>query len=91
MLIGLIRPIETHSITLEGEDLAEVRAQLVAQAPEGWELVSAVPTMKNGTPVRSVEGRFERRDGAREIEADDMAALEAKVPEGWQLLWIIRR
>lgn len=41
MLIGLIRPIETHTITLKGEELADVRAQLVAQAPEGWELVSA--------------------------------------------------
>lgn len=36
MLIGLIRPVETHTITLKGEDLADVRAQLVAQAPEGW-------------------------------------------------------
>lgn len=86
MLIGLIRPIETHTITLKGEELADVRAQLVAQAPEGWELVSAVPTMTNGTPVRTVEGKFERRDGEREIEADNMAALEAQVPEGWQML-----
>ncbi|MGO4488137.1 hypothetical protein [Microbacterium sp. 2RAF4] len=88
MLIGLIRPIETHTVTLKGEDLADVRAQLVAQAPEGWELVSAVPTMTNGTPVRSVEGRYERRDGQREIEAADMAALEAQVPEGWRMLSI---
>lgn len=86
MLIGLIRPIETHTVTLKGEDLVDVRAQLDAQAPEGWELVSAVPTMTNGTPVRSVEGKFERRDGAREIEAADMVALEAQVPEGWQML-----
>jgi hypothetical protein len=86
MLIGLIRPIETHTVTLKGEDLADVRAQLVAQAPQGWELVSAMPTMTNGTPVRSVEGRYERRDGQREIEAADMAALEAQVPEGWRML-----
>lgn len=86
MLIGLIRPVETHAVTLKGENLADVRAQLVAQAPEGWDLVSAIPTMTNGTPVRSVEGKFERRDGEREIEAEDMAALEAQVPEGWQML-----
>jgi hypothetical protein len=90
MLIGLIRPIETHTITLKGEELADVRAQLVAQAPEGWELVSAVPTMTNGTPVRSVEGKFERREGAREIEAENMKGLEAQVPEGWQLLSVRR-
>lgn len=46
--------------------------------------------MTNGTPVRSVEGKFERRDGEREIEADDMAALEAQVPEGWQVLSVRR-
>lgn len=90
MLIGLIRPIETHTVTLKGEELADVRARLTAQAPDGWELVSAVPTMTNGTPVRSVEGRYERRDGFREIEADDMAALEAQIPEGWQMLSVRR-
>ncbi|MGV2901322.1 hypothetical protein ACNPM4_06550 [Microbacterium sp. AGC62] len=88
MLIGLIRPIETHTVTLKGEELADVRAQLAAQAPEGWELVSAIPTMTNGTPVRSVEGRYQRRDGTREIEAEDMAALESQVPAGWQLLTV---
>lgn len=88
MLIGLIRPLETHTVTLKGEELADVRAQLTAQAPEGWELVSAVPTMTNGTPVRSVEGKYERRDGSREIEAEDMTALEAMVPEGWQMLFV---
>lgn len=88
MLIGLIRPIETHTVTLKGEDLADVRAQLTGQGPDGWELVSAVPTMTNGTPVRSVEGKFQRRDGMREIEAEDVDALQAKAPEGWQLLLV---
>ncbi|KKX97752.1 hypothetical protein [Microbacterium sp. Ag1] len=72
MLIGLIRPVEKHSITLEGEDIADIRA----------------PTMKTGESVRSVEGKFERRDGQREIEAEDMAALEAQVPEDWQMLYV---
>ncbi len=45
MLHGLIRPLEAHSVTLKGEDLAEVRAQLTAQAPAGWDLVSAMATM----------------------------------------------
>lgn len=86
MLIGLIRPIETHTVTLKGEDLADVRAQLTAQAPDGWDLVSAMATMEKAGSMRSVEGKFLRRDGIREIEADDMAALEAKVPDGWQML-----
>ncbi|EQM81796.1 MULTISPECIES: hypothetical protein [Microbacterium] len=36
--------------------------------------------------MRSVEGKFQRRDGLREIEAENMDALIALVPEGWQLL-----
>ncbi|WP_431798590.1 hypothetical protein [Microbacterium kunmingense] len=27
----------------------------------------------------------------REMEAEDMAALEAQVPEGWQLLGVLKR
>lgn len=90
MLIGLIRPIETRSVTLEGVDIAEVRGQLLEQAPDGWEIVSAKPTMKTGEAMRSVEGVFERRDGTREIEADDMVTLESKVPDGWALLSVRR-
>jgi hypothetical protein len=86
MLIGLIRPVEAHTITLKGEDVADVRAQLTAQAPEGWDLVSAMATMEKAGAMRSVEGKYLRRDGTREIEAADMPALEAQVPEGWQLL-----
>lgn len=91
MLIGLIRPVETHTVTLKGEDLAEVRAKLTAQAPEGWDLVSAMATMEKAGSMRSVEGKFERRDGVREIEAADMTALETQIPEGWQLLSVQRR
>lgn len=90
MLHGLIRPLEAHSVTLKGEDLAEVRAQLTAQAPAGWDLVSAMATMEKAGSMRSVEGKFLRRDGIREIEDDDMAALESQVPEGWQLLSVWR-
>lgn len=35
---------------------------------------------------RSVEGKFQRRDGTQELEAENMDALQAKIPEGWQLL-----
>lgn len=86
MLIGLIRPVENHTVTLKGEDLAEVRAQLTAQAPAGWDLVSAMATMEKAGSMRSVEGKFQRRDGMQEIEAENMDALQTKVPEGWQLL-----
>lgn len=52
-------------------------------------MVSAHVEMKPGG-IRTVEGKFERRDEPREIEGDDMAALESKVPEGWQMLSVRR-
>ncbi|RBO73051.1 hypothetical protein [Microbacterium sp. H6] len=90
MLIGMIRPVEAHSVTLKGEDLADVRAQLTAQAPEGWDLVSAMATMEKAGSMRSVEGKYLRVNGIREIEAEDMDTLQSLVPEGWQLLSVRR-
>lgn len=89
MLIATIRPAEKYTATATGTEIPELRAQLVSEAPEGWEMVSAHVEMKPGG-IRIVEGKFQRRDEPREIEADDMAALEAKVPEGWQLLSVRR-
>lgn len=34
--------------------------------------------------MMTAEGTIARRDGVTEIEADDMAALEAKVPDGYR-------
>lgn len=89
MPAALIRPRESHTVTVEGTNVTELRAELAAQVPEGWELVSAHATMKAGG-IRTVEGRYERRDGIQEIEADNMTALEAKTPEGWQMLSVRR-
>lgn len=89
MLIGLIRPVESRNITVEGTDIPELRARLLAQAPDGWELVAAPVTMKSGG-IRILQGRIQRFDGIREIEAEDMDALTAQVPEGAQLLSVRR-
>lgn len=89
MLIATIRPAEKYTATVAGTEIPELRAQLVEEAPEGWEMVSAHVEMKPGG-IRIVEGKFQRRDKPREIEADDMAALEAMVPEGWQMLSVRR-
>lgn len=89
MLIATIRPTEKRTATVTGTEIPDLRAQLVAEAPAGWEMVSAHVEMKPGG-IRIVEGKFQRRDEPREIEADDMAALEAKVPEGWQMLSVRR-
>lgn len=86
MLTGLIRPVETRTITVEGDSLADVHAKLTAQVPAGWELTAAPVSMVKGSTLIKATGTMERRDGIREIEADTMSQLEAKVPDGWMLL-----
>lgn len=86
MLIGTIRPVETVTLEVEGETLAEIRAQLVAQTPPGFELTDAPARPMKGTTKLATVAKFQRRDGEREIEADDRAALQAKVPNGYRLL-----
>ncbi len=86
MLIGLMRPVETTSVPVEAADLAGVQEQLAAHRPDGFDLISAPVEMIKGAAVLKAVGTFARRDQVTEIEADDMAALRAKVPEGWQLL-----
>ena len=86
MLIGLMRPVETRSVDVEAADLAGVQTQLAIHCPVGFDLVSAPVQMIKGAPILKATGRFQRRDGIEQIEADDMDALQARVPEGWQLL-----
>ena len=88
MFTGTIRPVETVTIEVEGHSLAEIQEALAKQTPDGFELTDAPVRMAKGTTLISAVGKFARRDGTREIEADDIAALRAKVPEGWQLLTI---
>ncbi|KKI18702.1 MULTISPECIES: hypothetical protein [unclassified Leucobacter] len=86
MLIGLIRPVETRTVSVEGEGIEEV-AQLVAeQTPEGW-LPTVIPVemSKHETTLRSV-ATIARRDGLEEVEGADYTAVVAAVPEGYQLL-----
>lgn len=89
MLVALIRPTEKYTATVQGTEIPDLRAQLVREAPEGWDMVSAHVEMKPGG-IRIVTGKFERRDEPQEIEADDMDALTAKIPEGWQMLSVRR-
>lgn len=86
MLTGLIRPVETRTITVEGDSLADIHTKLTAQVPAGWELTAAPVSMTAGSTALKATGTIERRDGIREIEADTMTQLEAQVPDGWRLL-----
>lgn len=86
MLIGMIRPRGTKSTEVTGTSLEDVQTQLGAQRPDGYELVNAPAEMVKGAALIKTTGTFERRDDVREIEAENMDAMLAKVPEGWQLL-----
>lgn len=88
MLIGTIRPTEPRTVEVKGESLADIQEKLEALRPEGFELVKSTAHPIKGTMMLSSVGTFARRDGAREIEADDRAALDAKVPDGYELLTI---
>lgn len=86
----MIRPRETRTITVQAEELDEIQDKIREQSPAGWETISAPVTMAKKDTTMTAEGTIARRDGVEEIEADDMAALEAKVPDGYQLLSVRR-
>lgn len=44
--------------------------------------------MIEGSTALTATATYRRVDGIREIEADDRAALFAKVPDGWQMLGV---
>ncbi|WP_036324123.1 hypothetical protein [Microbacterium sp. 11MF] len=86
MYLGTMRPSETQAVDLTGNSLEEIHAAAIARLPAGFELVSAPVQMIKGSTALTATATFRRVDGIREIEADDRAALFAKVPAGWQLL-----
>ena len=90
MLIGSIRRVQSSTVEVQGASLEDVRAQLEAQRPDGFDLVSSPVRMVKGAQLLEATGTFEQRDELAEIEADDMDALEAKVPDGWKLLSVRR-
>lgn len=90
MLIGMIRPREIRTITVQAEELDEIQDLIRAQSPAGWETISAPVSMSKKDTMMTAEGTVARRDGVTEIEADDMETLQAKVPEGYQLLSVRR-
>lgn len=86
MLIGSIRPLETHTVDVTGTSLEDITTQLDNLRPAGFDLVSAPARMPKGAQGIETTATFARRDEPSEIEAEDMDALTAKMPEGWQLL-----
>jgi len=90
MLVAQIRPIEKTTIDVIGTTLEDVITQLDAHRQAGFDLVSAPVRMLKGEAKMEATGTFSRVDGIREIDADDMDALQAKVPDGWRMLSVRR-
>ncbi|MDQ1205018.1 hypothetical protein [Microbacterium sp. SORGH_AS_0862] len=89
MLAGLVQPRETQTVEVTGHTLEDVHQQLVAKTPPGFVLAAGPVRMAKGTTELSATGTY-AATAVEEIEADDMAALEAKVPDGWRLLSVRR-
>lgn len=90
MLIGLIRPLESRTFTVQGLELDEVQDLISAQSPAGWETAAAPVAMAKKDTVLTATATIVRRDGLQEIEAEDIGALRALVPDGYQLLSVRR-
>lgn len=90
MLTATIRRVETVTVEVAGEGLDAVRAELEAQRPTGFDLVSAPVAMRAGTTALTAVGVFERRDEIGEIEAETMDDLRRLIPEGWRILAVRR-
>lgn len=90
MLIAMIRPLETSTAEVIGTTLDDVQTQLDAQRQPGFDLVSAPVRMLKGEAKMATTGTFSRVDGVREIKAEDMTALRAKMAEGWRMLSVRR-
>lgn len=86
MYIGTIRPIETATVTAVGSGLEEVAVLVSAQAPEGWEVTETKVAMSKHETTLNATATIARRDGVREIQGVDYAAVVAAVPAGHELL-----
>ncbi|OZB80683.1 MAG: hypothetical protein B7X41_17600 [Microbacterium sp. 14-71-5] len=85
MLIGVIRSTETRDVTLVGDDLDALRAELEAQATGDWVVTASSVEMARRSTELTLIGRLANWV-ARETEADDREALHAKVPDGFKLI-----
>ena len=68
MLIGTIRPDETRTSPVQGEELDEIQPLVAAQTPAGWEIVEAPVAMSKKDTILTCEATIARRDGLQEIE-----------------------
>ncbi len=63
MLIGLIRPVESKTHTVQAEELDEIQDLLAAETPEGWQLASAPVAMAKKDTILTAEARSSAATG----------------------------
>jgi len=86
MLIGTIRPRETRTITVQGEELDEIQELVQAQTPDGWEIVTAPVAMSKKDTILTCEATIARRDGLQEVTGATLDEIRASTPDGFQLI-----
>ncbi len=90
MLIGVIRSTETRNLTITGDDVEELRAQLAAQVPVGWVVTDSPVTKTKQVPSLTMAARLARWGDLAEVEGESVEAVRAAVPDGYQLI-LVRR
>lgn len=89
MLSATIRSVEKLEIEASADTVSEARRLVLDQVPDGFVLTDALPIMAKGGASVTVKGKAQST-AMREVEAPDMASLEALVEPGWQLLSVLR-
>lgn len=90
MLIGVIRSTETRNLTITGDDVEELRAQLAAQVPVGWVVTDSPVTKTKQVPSLTMAARLAHWGDLAEVEGERVEAVQAAVPDGYQLI-LVRR
>ena len=86
MLVALIRPVESRTVDVSGVSGAALDAAVRAVLPAGWDVAQVPARLDQATGGFTATAKMVRRDGVREVDADDMPALVAKVPVGWEMV-----
>ncbi|MCT2225024.1 hypothetical protein [Microbacterium paraoxydans] len=68
VLIGVIRSTETRNLTITGDDVGELRAQLAAQVPVGWVVTDSPVTKTKQVPSLSMAARLAHWGDLAEVE-----------------------
>lgn len=88
MLIVVIRSTETQELTLTGNDMDELDAELAARVPEGWVVTDRPVTKSKQAPRLSMAAKLARWGETAEVEGESMDAVRAAVPGGYQLILV---